>query len=80
MALRLTFLPGLLVATLSAPTRIAVDPTDTYGTWESFGVSFAWWANVFGAGATAPMLAELVYSFDNVSWPPTPGLVLPGPS
>lgn len=80
MALRRALLApsALLSIVSSAPVRIVVNPADTYDTWESFGVSFAWWANVFGGGPTAPMLAELVYSFNNVSWPPTPGLVLPG--
>ena len=69
---------GGAVCGLSAPIRIAVDPANTFGSWESFGVSFAWWGNVFGGNGTGPMLADLVYSFDNVSWPPTPGLTLPG--
>lgn len=78
MARVVSALLGGAACGLSAPIRIAVDPADTFGSWESFGVSFAWWGNVYGGNGTGPMLADLVYSFDNVSWPPTPGLTLPG--
>ncbi|MFJ9346840.1 beta-1,6-galactanase [Streptomyces sp. NPDC101237] len=45
---------GLLGSTLAtgiarADATIAVSPSTSYGTWEGWGTSLAWWANVFGA-------------------------------
>ncbi|MEV7324295.1 beta-1,6-galactanase [Streptomyces sp. NPDC093970] len=45
---------GLLGSTLATGTAradatIAVSPSTSYGTWEGWGTSLAWWANVFGA-------------------------------
>ena len=45
-----TFLgSALATGTAHADATIAVNPSTTYGTWEGWGTSLAWWANVFGA-------------------------------
>ncbi|WP_416974940.1 beta-1,6-galactanase [Streptomyces sp. 4F14] len=40
---------ALATGTARADATIAVNPGSTYGTWEGWGTSLAWWANVFGA-------------------------------
>eukprot|EP00928_Gymnodinium_smaydae_P027983 TRINITY_DN21470_c2_g1_i1.p1 TRINITY_DN21470_c2_g1~~TRINITY_DN21470_c2_g1_i1.p1 ORF type:complete len:557 (+),score=110.71 TRINITY_DN21470_c2_g1_i1:93-1763(+) len=40
-----------------AETVVAIDPNATGVTWEGWGVSLAWWANVFGADDTLARLA-----------------------
>jgi hypothetical protein len=40
---------ALATGTARADATIAVNPSTTYGTWEGWGTSLAWWANVFGA-------------------------------
>ncbi|GAV45575.1 glycoside hydrolase [Streptomyces acidiscabies] len=40
---------ALATGTAHADATIAVNPGSTYGTWEGWGTSLAWWANVFGA-------------------------------
>ncbi|WP_406169575.1 beta-1,6-galactanase [Streptomyces sp. NBC_00996] len=39
----------LATGTARADATIAVNPATTYGKWEGWGTSLAWWANVFGA-------------------------------
>ncbi|HEY8983427.1 MAG TPA: glycoside hydrolase [Streptomyces sp.] len=39
---------ALASGTAHADATIAVNPSTTYGTWEGWGTSLAWWANVFG--------------------------------
>lgn len=40
---------ALATGTARADATIAVSPGTSYGTWEGWGTSLAWWANVFGA-------------------------------
>jgi galactan endo-1,6-beta-galactosidase len=40
---------ALATGTAHADATIAINPETTYGTWEGWGTSLAWWANVFGA-------------------------------
>ncbi|MEU9381545.1 beta-1,6-galactanase [Streptomyces sp. NPDC048279] len=40
---------ALAAGTARADATIAVSPSTSYGTWEGWGTSLAWWANVFGA-------------------------------
>ncbi|WLW54712.1 glycoside hydrolase [Streptomyces sp. YU58] len=40
---------ALATGTAHADATIAVNPGTSYGTWEGWGTSLAWWANVFGA-------------------------------
>src|SRR6476659_8396246 len=40
---------ALATGTARADATIAVNPATTYGKWEGWGTSLAWWANVFGA-------------------------------
>ncbi|MGW3194226.1 beta-1,6-galactanase [Streptomyces sp. NPDC001118] len=39
----------LATGTAQADATTAINPSTTYGTWEGWGTSLAWWANVFGA-------------------------------
>jgi hypothetical protein len=58
MVTRRTLLSGAAAAvagtvvtagTAHADTTVAIDPGADYGSWEGWGTSLAWWANVFGA-------------------------------
>lgn len=40
---------ALATGTARADATVAVSPSTSYGTWEGWGTSLAWWANVFGA-------------------------------
>ncbi|WP_031225858.1 beta-1,6-galactanase [Streptomyces roseochromogenus] len=40
---------ALATGAAQADATIAINPSATYGTWEGWGTSLAWWANVFGA-------------------------------
>jgi galactan endo-1,6-beta-galactosidase len=40
---------ALATGTARADATISINPSATYGTWEGWGTSLAWWANVFGA-------------------------------
>ncbi|MGW7788468.1 beta-1,6-galactanase [Streptomyces tricolor] len=71
---------GLLGSTLATGTAradatIAVTPSTTYGTWEGWGTSLAWWANVFGARDD---FADLFFTTGNTTYDGTslPGLGL----
>ncbi|MFI8187275.1 glycoside hydrolase [Streptomyces sp. NPDC085946] len=68
-----TVLGGALAAgTAHADATIAVDPSTTYGTWQGWGTSLAWWANVFGARDD---FADLFFTTGSV---PYDGRTLPG--
>ncbi|MFF8903449.1 glycoside hydrolase [Streptomyces olivaceoviridis] len=61
--------------TARADAAIAVDPSTTYGTWEGWGTSLAWWANVFGARDD---FADIFFTTRNTTYNGTslPGLGL----
>ncbi|MFB7503313.1 beta-1,6-galactanase [Streptomyces broussonetiae] len=40
---------ALATGTARADATVSVNPSSTYGSWEGWGTSLAWWANVFGA-------------------------------
>ncbi|KOV94309.1 glycoside hydrolase [Streptomyces sp. NRRL B-3648] len=68
---------GLLGGTLATGTAradatIAVNPSATYGTWEGWGTSLAWWANVFG---TRDDFADIFFTTRNTAYN---GTTLPG--
>jgi len=63
-------------ASASAPIRVPILPASTFGAWEGWGTSLAWWANVWGTSAP---LADLAFSCnESVAVPgipnPLPGL------
>jgi O-glycosyl hydrolase len=64
---------GVRVA--SADTSVVVDPGVSYGNWEGWGTSLAWWANVFG---DRDDFANLFFTTNTVSYQGTslPGLGL----
>lgn len=55
-----------------ADDTITVNPTTTHGTWEGWGTSLAWWANVFGARDD---FADIFFTTRSV---PYDGRTLPG--
>ena len=68
-----TFLgSALATGTAHADATIAVNPSTTYGTWEGWGTSLAWWANVFGARDD---FADLFFTTKSVTYN---GRSLPG--
>ncbi|MFD8422346.1 beta-1,6-galactanase [Streptomyces sp. NPDC059466] len=68
-----TFLGGALATgTAHADAAIAVNPRCTYGTWDGWGTSLAWWANVFGARDD---FADLFFTTRSVTYG---GVTLPG--
>ncbi|MCM1970857.1 glycoside hydrolase [Streptomyces sp. G1] len=62
----------LATGTAHADATIAVNPGTTYGTWEGWGTSLAWWGNVFG---TRDDFADLFFTTRSVTYNGTP---LPG--
>ncbi|MDX8056182.1 glycoside hydrolase [Lentzea sp. BCCO 10_0798] len=58
--------------TAGADQSIAVDPGTNYGTWEGWGTSLAWWANVFG---DRDDFADLWFTTKSVTYN---GTTLPG--
>ncbi|MGW1712679.1 beta-1,6-galactanase [Streptomyces sp. NPDC002156] len=66
---------ALATGTARADATIAVTPGTTYGTWEGWGTSLAWWANVFGARDD---FADLFFTTKSVTYNGTslPGLGL----
>jgi galactan endo-1,6-beta-galactosidase len=58
--------------TARADATIAVNPATTYGRWEGWGTSLAWWANVFGARDD---FADLFFTTKSVAYG---GRTLPG--
>ena len=61
----------------AAPTRVPIN-TESFGAWEGWGTSLAWWGNVWGSSAA---LADAAFSCrDAVAVPgiaqPLPGLCM----
>ncbi|MFF9619990.1 glycoside hydrolase [Streptomyces griseosporeus] len=63
---------ALATGTARADTAVAVNPSASYGTWEGWGTSLAWWANVFGARDD---FADLFFTTKQVAYG---GRTLPG--
>ncbi|MDG9720400.1 glycoside hydrolase [Streptomyces sp. DH24] len=63
---------GLATGTAHADATVGVNPSTTYGTWEGWGTSLAWWANVFG---TRDDFADLFFTTQQVAYG---GRTLPG--
>jgi hypothetical protein len=59
---------------LAAPTRVPIT-TNSFGAWEGFGTSLAWWANVWGS---SPALADLAFSCKEAVAVPGIATPLPG--
>ncbi|MFG1670672.1 glycoside hydrolase [Streptomyces sp. Y7] len=67
------FLGGALATgTAHADATVAVNPGTSYGTWEGWGTSLAWWANVFG---NRNDFADLFFTTGSVTYN---GTTLPG--
>jgi galactan endo-1,6-beta-galactosidase len=56
---------ALATGTARADATIAVNPSTTYGAWEGWGTSLAWWANVFGARDD---FADLFFTTNSVTY------------
>ncbi|KAI1267500.1 endo-beta-1,6-galactanase [Xylariaceae sp. FL1019] len=59
---------AVLIASIGlagADTTITIDPDTTYGIWEGWGVSLAWWAAAFG---TRDDLADLFFSLEGATY------------
>ncbi|NGO06500.1 beta-1,6-galactanase [Streptomyces sp. HC44] len=68
-----TFLgSALATGTARADATIAVNPGTTYGRWDGWGTSLAWWANVFGARDD---FADIFFTTKSVAYN---GRTLPG--
>ncbi|MEU9919017.1 glycoside hydrolase [Streptomyces sp. NPDC051001] len=66
----------LATGTARADSTIAVDPSIDYGTWEGWGTSLAWWANVWGGRVDyADVFADLFFTD---KWTTLNGKSLPG--
>ncbi|MFF5479866.1 glycoside hydrolase [Streptomyces sp. NPDC012935] len=63
---------ALATGTAHADATIAVNPGTSYGTWEGWGTSLAWWANVFG---NRNDFADLFFTTNSVTYN---GTALPG--
>ncbi|WP_432042472.1 glycoside hydrolase [Streptomyces cadmiisoli] len=60
---------ALATGTARADSTITVDPSKTYGTWDGWGTSLAWWAKVFGNSAEyADVFADLLFTDKTVSY------------
>ncbi|MGW1029364.1 beta-1,6-galactanase [Streptomyces sp. NPDC002577] len=67
------FLSGALGTGIAhADATIAVNPGSTYGNWEGWGTSLAWWANVFG---NRDDFADLFFTTKSITYN---GTTLPG--
>ncbi|WCE02479.1 glycoside hydrolase (plasmid) [Streptomyces sp. HUAS 31] len=67
---------ALATGTARADSTISVDPSTTYGTWEGWGTSLAWWAKVFGSSAEySDVFADLLFTDKTVTYM---GTALPG--
>ncbi|OIJ99467.1 glycoside hydrolase [Streptomyces monashensis] len=66
---------ALATGTARADATIPVDPSAAYGTWEGWGTSLAWWANVFG---TRDDFADIFFTTKSTTYNGTslPGLGL----
>lgn len=63
---------ALATGTAHADATIAVNPGTSYGTWEGWDTSLAWWANVFG---NRNDFADLFFTTNSVTYN---GTALPG--
>ncbi|MFI9546429.1 glycoside hydrolase [Streptomyces sp. NPDC052016] len=63
---------AMATGTAHADATIAVNPSTSYGTWEGWGTSLAWWANVFGSRND---FADLFFTTNSVTYN---GTALPG--
>ncbi|MES9519897.1 glycoside hydrolase [Streptomyces capoamus] len=63
---------ALATGTARADATITIDPSAAYGTWEGWGTSLAWWANVFG---TRDDFADIFFTTRNTTYN---GSTLPG--
>ncbi|MEJ8669489.1 beta-1,6-galactanase [Streptomyces sp. MS1.AVA.1] len=63
---------ALATGTAHADATIAVNPGTSYGTWEGWGTSLAWWANAFG---NRNDFADLFFTTNSVTYN---GTTLPG--
>jgi hypothetical protein len=54
---------------------VPIHPTENFGRWEGWGVSLAWWANVWGS---SPELADLAFSCSDAVSVPGIARALPG--
>lgn len=63
---------ALATGTARADATIAVNPGTTYGTWEGWGTSLAWWGNVFG---NRDDFADIFFTTKSVAYG---GRTLPG--
>ncbi|MEV2191616.1 glycoside hydrolase [Streptomyces phaeochromogenes] len=63
---------ALATGTARADATIGVNPGTTYGSWEGWGTSLAWWANVFGARDD---FADIFFTTKSVAYG---GRTLPG--
>ncbi|MGW4510544.1 beta-1,6-galactanase [Streptomyces sp. NPDC004393] len=63
---------ALATGTAHADATIAVNPATTYGSWEGWGTSLAWWANVFG---DRDDFADIFFTTKSVAYG---GTTLPG--
>jgi galactan endo-1,6-beta-galactosidase len=54
-----------------APNVVAIDPSGSYGTWEGWGTSLAWFANVYGArdDIADALFATKDVTFDSATLP-----------
>lgn len=51
----------------SAPIGITIDPTQSFGVWEGWGTSLAWWANCYGQRDD---LADAFFTLNDVQYDP----------
>ncbi|MEU3788299.1 beta-1,6-galactanase [Streptomyces fructofermentans] len=63
---------ALATGTARADATVAVNPGTSYGRWEGWGTSLAWWANVFGARDD---FADIFFTTKSVAYG---GRTLPG--
>jgi galactan endo-1,6-beta-galactosidase len=59
-------------AAVTGGVTVQVNPATTWGTWEGWGTSLAWWGKEFG---TRDDLADLMFTLGNVTWQ---GATVPG--
>jgi len=63
----LLLLTGITLSTISARADywLTNQPASTWGTWDGWGCSLAWWANAFG---TNDLMANLIFSTNYTSY------------
>lgn len=44
---------------------VTFDPTTSWGTWQGFGTSLSWWANIYG---DRDDLADIFFTLNNVTY------------